>query len=624
MPRLLLLFLIAVQACVAAVSGVAVSHGPVNGQGRHGEYRSALFLDRMRNSREILFAEIVRHYDSLLAARPNPVVHIEKCKFLADAMYDVNEEYNPKEGEWDSCYQEALRRYPDDARVMAYRLRNSYGDSAMLWGLIALDRVATNRLANADDTTVAEIHQALARAYDNQDSARKALKEYQTALRLNDTLNLGLEIARQMFELGQKDPALTALLRGEPRLEKWEAAQAGELLLRMGYAREAARFYGKHIADTTLYTDYAGLAKALEQAGEIDSARFYNAKALDRNYGKERTLRRQFEFDLRYSSGSAAATSYRAFRAQGIKADPFGFYRLKLFALHPLQPVAWQDLLGLALLLAALLAQAAAPYLWVLPFHYLMSRWVAKRLPPGEARFNLRHFWWCSAAFLIAGFLAMGFFHTAELGRYFGLPGGVEEATDGENALFLCAFSALMFVFTAGLLRATRSRWVFRFGSPPGRTLLYLAACVASIYLVRLINIAILPEDALALKRELFDGSILTLIKSALATLGLIPTLLIVAVMVPIYEEVLFRGVFQESTGKYLPFWIVNPLQAAVFAGLHENLRQFPTLFAMGLCFGWLARKTGSLAVPMLAHGVNNAIAVTTVWVLLKHLAAGR
>lgn len=611
MPRLILLFLIAVQV-----------------YGRNGEYHSVFFLDRMRNSQEILFADIVRHYDSLLAARPTAVVNIEKCKFLAEAMYDEYEEYNPKEGEWDSCYQQALRRYPDDARVMAYRLRNSYGDSAMLWGLIALDRAATNKLTHVDETIVAEFHQALARAYDNEDSARKALTEYQAALRLNDTLNLGLEIARQMAELGQKDPALTALLRGEARMEKWEAAQAGELLLRMGYAREAARFYGKHLADTTQYTDYPGLAKAMEQAGEIDSARIYHAKAMGKNYGKERTLRRQFEFDLRHSSGSVAAASYRAFRAQGIEADPFAFYRLKLFVLHPLQAVAWQDLLGLALLLAALLAQVAAPYLWVLPFHYLMARWVAKRRPPREARFNLRHFWWCSAAFLIAGFLAMGFFQTAELGEALGLPGGVDEATDGatdrESALFLCAFSALVFVFTAGFLRATRSQWVFRFGSPPGRTMLHLALCVAFVYLVRVINLAVFPEDALELKRELMDGSILTLLKSALTTLGLVPTLLIVAVMVPIYEEVLFRGVFQESAGKYLPFWIVNPFQAAVFAGLHENLRQFPTLFAMGLCFGWLARRTGSLAVPMIAHAANNFIAVTTVWVLLKHLTAGR
>ena len=607
MPRLILLFLIAAQV-----------------YGRTGEYQSAFFLDRMRNSQEILFADIVRHYDSLLAARPNAAVHIEKCKFLAEAMYDEYEEYNPKEGEWDSCYHQALRLYPDDARVMAYRLRNSYGDSAMLWGLIALDRAATHRLAHADDTIVAEFHQALARAYDNEDSSRKALDEYQAALRLNDTLNLGLEIARQLAELGQKDPALTALLRGEARMEKWEAAQAGELLLRMGYAREAARFYGKHLADTAYTTDYAGLAKALEQAGEIDSARVYHAMALDKSYGKERTLRRQLEFDLRHSSGSLAAASYRAFRDQGFKADPFAFYRLKLFVLHPLQPFAWRDLPGLALLLATLLGLAAAPYLWVLPFHYLVSRWVAKRRPPREARFNLRHFWWCSAAFLIAAFLAMGFFQTAELGESFGLPGGVDEATDRENALFMVAFSALLFAFAAGFLRATRSQWVFRFRSPPGPTLLYLAVCVAFVYGVRIMNIALFPEDALQLKQELLDGSILTLIKSALAILGIGPTLLIVAVMVPVYEEVLFRGVFQESAGKYLPFWIVNPMQAAVFAGLHENLRQFPTLFAMGLCFGWLARKTGSLAVPMLAHAANNAIAVTTVWVLLKHLTVGR
>ena len=602
MPRILFLFLVAAQACGAAVSR---------------EYRSAYFLDRLHHSQEILFSEIVRHYDSLLSARRDPGVHIEKCKFLAEAMYNEESEENPMEEQWDSCYQDALRRYPDDARVMAYRLKHSYGDSAMLWGLIALDRIASHRLANVDDHIQASIHLALARAYAGKDSARRALAEFEAALRFEDTLNVNLSMARQLAALGQKEPARAVLLRGESRLEGWEASQAGELLLQLGYPRDAARFYGMHRQDTAQYTDYAGLAKALEQSGEIDSARIYHAKALGREYNKERSTRRQFEFDLRHSPGPAAIASYRALRAQGIKADPLGFDRMKLFALHPWQPVNWQDLGGLALFLLALAGLGLSPYLWVLPFHYFVSRWIAPRRVPQATRFNLSHFWICSAAFLIAGFLAAGFFRTQVLTGHFGGRGPEANPTDWENTLFLCSFSAMLLVFAVGFLRVTKSQWVFRFGIPPWRALRYLAGCLLFIYAVRRIQLVLLPEDVHDLTQQLLEGSVLAMLRSCLATLGLGPTLLMAAVMVPIYEEVLFRGVFQESAGKYLPFWIVNPLQAAVFAGLHDNVRQFPTLFAMGLSLGWLARKTGSLALPMLAHGVNNLIAVTALWAVV-------
>jgi membrane protease YdiL (CAAX protease family) len=40
----------------------------------------------------------------------------------------------------------------------------------------------------------------------------------------------------------------------------------------------------------------------------------------------------------------------------------------------------------------------------------------------------------------------------------------------------------------------------------------------------------------------------------------------------------------------------------------------------MGLTFGWAARRTGGLLVPMLAHALNNVLAVGTLWYLLRHL----
>lgn len=587
-----------------------------------GEYRSSHFLERIRNSQEILYSQVVRHYDSLLARNGDPAIHIEKCKFIESALYDAETEENPKQAEWDSCYQELLRRNPDDARVTVYHLNHLYGDSVIVHGNAALDRIAARTMKDPEDPVFAAIHLAIAHAYDHLDSTERALQSCGTALRYDDTLNLHLMMARLMSKLGQKERARTTLLKNEDRMEGWENNQAGSILLENGHAKDAARFYRKNLEDTALYTDYSGLAKALEKSGEIDSARFYHAKALGIAYGKEEAALRQLEFDLRHSQGGMAAASYRTMRDMGLGTDPFSFYRLKLLAMHPLQPVMLRDLAGLVLLFLTLFALALAPYLWVLPMHYLGTRWLARLRPPGETRFTLRHFWICCAAVLITGFLAMGFFQHKELMEGLGMSGSgaPDVATDRENALFLLAYSAMMFAFAVAFMLRTRAGPLFRSQVGPVRSLAYIAGCLALVYAVRRLNLAVFPEDIASIREEMLGGSVIMYIKASLAVLGMGPTLLVVAVMVPLYEEVLFRGVFQDSMGKYLPFWMVNTLQAGVFAALHESLSQFPTFLVMGLAFGWLARKTGGLLVPILAHAANNLIAVSLLWIILEKI----
>jgi membrane protease YdiL (CAAX protease family) len=161
---------------------------------------------------------------------------------------------------------------------------------------------------------------------------------------------------------------------------------------------------------------------------------------------------------------------------------------------------------------------------------------------------------------------------------------------------------------------------LFRNEARPLRSLGYIAAAPGATYAIRRLNLAVFPQDPDALRQELIEGGILGYVKACLEAWGLTPTLLLAAVAVPFYEEVLFRGVFLQSAGKYLPFWPVNILQASAFASLHDGWRDFPTYLAMGAILGWMARRTGGLLIPMLTHGINNAIAITTIWTLLKYL----
>jgi membrane protease YdiL (CAAX protease family) len=287
-----------------------------------------------------------------------------------------------------------------------------------------------------------------------------------------------------------------------------------------------------------------------------------------------------------------------------------------------LLPWAWNELGGLALLVLAAAALAVAPYVWILPLHYAGILWARRRGGPRESRFGLRHLWLCSGALLIAWFLAAGFFRHSDIDASMGVQYWHTGASEGNGpkAFYLTGFSGMLFAFASAFLWRARAWELFRNESRPLRSLGYIAAALGATYAIRRLNLAVFPQDPDALRQELIEGGILGYVKACLEVWGLAPTLLLAAVAVPFYEEVLFRGVFLQSAGKYLPFWPVNILQAAAFSSLHDGWRNFPTYLAMGAILGWMARRTGGLLIPMLTHGLNNAIAITTIWTLLKYL----
>jgi membrane protease YdiL (CAAX protease family) len=83
-----------------------------------------------------------------------------------------------------------------------------------------------------------------------------------------------------------------------------------------------------------------------------------------------------------------------------------------------------------------------------------------------------------------------------------------------------------------------------------------------------------------------------------------------VAVIAPLLEELLFRGLLQTALMRHLPAWAAILGAAVVFALVHGQVYAFPALVAMGAVFGILYYKTGSLRVTILAHALNNAAAL--------------
>ncbi|MET4541348.1 membrane protease YdiL (CAAX protease family) [Arthrobacter bambusae] len=85
-------------------------------------------------------------------------------------------------------------------------------------------------------------------------------------------------------------------------------------------------------------------------------------------------------------------------------------------------------------------------------------------------------------------------------------------------------------------------------------------------------------------------------------------TVLIVAVLTPLWEEVLFRGAFLSGlTQRCRPFAAVA-ISAAIFAAVHLDLLTFVYLFMLGIALALLKRFHQNLWAPVFLHSVNNAL----------------
>ncbi|MCE9673674.1 CPBP family intramembrane metalloprotease [Myxococcus stipitatus] len=107
--------------------------------------------------------------------------------------------------------------------------------------------------------------------------------------------------------------------------------------------------------------------------------------------------------------------------------------------------------------------------------------------------------------------------------------------------------------------------------------------------------------------REMFDGARLFERQTPLE-LGVI--LAGVTVAAPFCEELFFRGVFQRGITPPAPHSPVKALvfSAVVFSAFHLDPVGFVARVELGLLFGWLFLRTGSVWPGIAAHAANNLV----------------
>lgn len=93
---------------------------------------------------------------------------------------------------------------------------------------------------------------------------------------------------------------------------------------------------------------------------------------------------------------------------------------------------------------------------------------------------------------------------------------------------------------------------------------------------------------------------------------GLVLVFVLVCVIAPVAEEMLFRGLLFRGLEKRYGLLIGALAAGMLFAGMHPQLPfGFPPVFALGVGLCYVYRISGSLVPGILMHAANNGIALT-------------
>lgn len=575
-----------------------------------------IFLKKLKHSSDNIYRDCIKVYDDYLKNNPDDAdVFIEKCSFIQYAQYDEYEEQNPNQAEFDSCYAILIRKFPIHPKVLLFQTGYEWGDELKELFSKAEKAISENP-KEWDSESRALLYKAMAdQYYYEDDEYKKAYTYIRKAISYNEDYQYTLEYAGILAEVNRRDSAVEVLLSiPDTTKNVWQLIRKADMLMRLEAYSDALDVYKLIDEIDPDYINSSSLASTLEGAGEYKRAREYLVSYVSDSWDKEKALRRLLRYDLKYEGGDSCLSSYNMFRDLGYSADPIALYRLKLFFLHPSQPWKLRDAVGLLAFLLVIAVLVLVPYLWILPIYFVGHHWrLVSREKPYQSLWGLRAFWIISAGYLIASFVSCipepeGIYYIFSSSDY------DVELAQSDTAMSMLIFMLGMALF--GLISMYRvnpkillsSSWSIGKSVLVGVGALFVFKLVSFIY-AKAGNITAIPNIFLTAMED---------IEPLIGTYGKGVSLLLVGLLAPVYEEVLFRGVVLDSCQRYLNFNAANIIQSLLFALIHLNLLMSPIYLIFGLLAGYLRKKSGGLLSGITLHILNNVVALLLYFVLQR------
>lgn len=122
-----------------------------------------------------------------------------------------------------------------------------------------------------------------------------------------------------------------------------------------------------------------------------------------------------------------------------------------------------------------------------------------------------------------------------------------------------------------------------------------------------------------ALSMLFFQNTTSSFMEGIIEENGFFLSILIIALVPAIFEEVVYRGIFYNEYRKAKPLQAIF-LSAFLFGIIHGNLNQFVYAFLMGIVFALIIEVTDSILSTMIIHFFINGTSVTALHLYSKSM----
>lgn len=192
---------------------------------------------------------------------------------------------------------------------------------------------------------------------------------------------------------------------------------------------------------------------------------------------------------------------------------------------------------------------------------------------------------------------------------------------EGDVLSFSLASHVPLLLLCVVFILATRTRWrdlrLRRLSLAEFGYTIALAVAAFVCAMVVMLAVAILCE---AIKPGFVKGSFkdiepLNNLMDTSTTLSYFRTLVFLALLPAVLEELFFRGLMMDAFMRWGAFWAIM-LSALAFALSHQMLLRIPGMIFVGIILGWFKYKTGKLSASILLHFIYNCFVVNLAFVL--------
>ncbi|MDR7067202.1 membrane protease YdiL (CAAX protease family) [Pseudoxanthomonas japonensis] len=543
-------------------------------------------------AKEVAYRDALERMRILQAASPEDVEPvIAQCRFISNYLDD---EY----GDWievasedhQACLDVLATRWKDAPAAKLHVYRQQWGDDAIEVGEALLKEAGA-----WPDALRRELYAAQAVLYANDDRDIQAGKLALQAARLGDTDSVPMAVGALLRQ--QDEAGAARLLRETPVATlDWRANRRLDAAMRLQDPSVALAELRRH-ERSDLVLDSATVARVHLRVGDAAAA----TRALGASGTGRRDAQVRFDTALMAADVPAAIAQIRVAEMDDMAAN------LQRFAVLAGQfPTSLLSLpmVGMALVSSGiLLCLALLPVLLLMPVHYRgLARRVQGRVPaPVFPRTGLLHAWWGLALMLALPFLVAGVVAPDSLAALF----TGEQVPDADALFRLTLWSTIAcLVLLVPAVRALGPGAFRGEGSWRGQAGWLLLGLVV-VYAVAFLQGAWLwgMEDSSTVQTE----TVGRLLEGGKSGYGPLLTLLLMAVLVPVFEELVFRGLLLGGLARHISFGWANTIQALLFALIHNDFPRFLFYFAMGLVTGLLVRRTRSVTPAIALHAINNA-----------------